>query len=131
MSNSPETSPANVTERMPAKAAEFVEACKAAGVALDYLPRTLPMAEKFVKGTPAEAERMAAYFGEVIRRETRGFWFETDGGVAQVYAGVEPHVDPAAVVKSLLETGKAAAGNTTVESTKVYCEMISRLQRQW
>ena len=54
MSNNPETSPVNVTERMAARAAEFVDACKTAGVALDYLPRTLPMAEKFVRSTPAE-----------------------------------------------------------------------------
>ena len=131
MSNNPETSPSNVTERMPAMAAEFVEACKTAGIALDYLPRTLPMAEKFVKSTPAEAERMAAYFGEVIRRETKGFWFETEGGVAQVYVGVEPYIDPSAAVKSLLQAGRATAGDTTVESTKTFCETISRLQRQW
>ena len=131
MSNNPETSPVNVTERMPARAAEFVDACKTAGVALDYLPRTLPMAEKFVRSTPAETERMAAYFGEVVRRETKGFWFEADGGVPQVYAGIEPFVDPAAVLNSVLTTGRAAAGTTTVESTKAYCEAISRLQRQW
>jgi len=130
MSNGPEASPANITERMPAKAAEFVEACKTAGVALDYLPRTLPMADKFVKGAPAEAERMAAYFGEVVRRETKGFWFDADG-TPQVYAGIEPHIDAGAVIKSLLETGKVSAGDTTVESTKAYCEVISRLQRQW
>ena len=117
-------------DSMAALAAEFVEVCKAAGIALDYLPRTLPIAEKFVKGAPGEAERMAAYFGEVIRRETKGFWFEQEY-VPMVYAGVEPYVDPAATVKSLLETGKAAAGDTTVESAKAYCEAISRLQRQW
>lgn len=131
MSDNPETSPANVTVRMPAMAAEFVEACKTAGVALDYLPRTLPMAEKFGKGAPAEAERMAAYFGEVIRRDLRGFWFETETGTPQVYVGIEPYVDPAAVLKSLIETGRATAGSTTVESMKAYAETLSRLQRQW
>lgn len=130
MSNNPETSPANVTERMPAVAAEFVEACKAAGIALDYLPRTLPMAEKFVKATPAETERMAAYLGEVIRRELKGFWFDT-AGTPQVYAGIDPHADPAAVLESILATGRAAVGQITVESTKAYCEALSRMQRQW
>lgn len=130
-SPSPETSPASVTERMPALAAEFVEACKSAGVPLDYLPRTLPMAEKFVKGAPAEAQRMAAYFGEVVRRETKGFWFDSEDGRPHVYTGLEPYVEPAAVMQSLLQTGRAAVGTTTVESAKAYCEAISRLQRQW
>src|SRR5690349_19261996 len=76
MSNQPE--PRNVTERMPELAAKFVETCKSAGVPLDYLPRTLPMAEKYVKSNPGEAARMAAYFGEVLRRDTRGFWFDTE-----------------------------------------------------
>jgi hypothetical protein len=115
---------------MPAQAAEFVEAGKAAGVALDYLPRTLPIAEKFVKASPEEAERMAAYFGEVIRRETKGFWYEQDG-VAMIYAGVEPCVDPSAVIQSLLAGGKADCGGTMVESSKAYCDAICRAQRQW
>ena len=130
MSDNPEATGGTVGELMPARAAEFVEACKAAGVALDYLPRTLPIAEKFVKGAPAETERMAAYLGEVIRRETKGFWFEQEY-VPMVYAGINPYVDPAAVLKSLLETGRVTAGDTTVESAKAYCEMIARLQRQW
>ncbi len=130
MSENPETSPLNVTVRMPALAAEFVEACKAAGVPLDYLPRTLPMAEKFVKGAPAEAERAAAYFGEVVRRESKGFWFEQES-VPMVYIGVEPYLDPTAVLKSLLATGRATVGKTPVESLKAYSEAMSRLQRQW
>jgi hypothetical protein len=119
-----------LTELMPAKAAEFVAAGKAGGVALDYLPRTLPIAEKFVKAAPGEAKRMAAYFGEVIRRETKGFWYEQDG-VPMVYVGVEPYVDPAAVIHSLLAIGKADAGGTWVDSSKAYCETICRTQRQW
>lgn len=128
MSNQPE--PRSVTERMPELAAKFVETCKSAGVPLDYLPRTLPMAEKYVKSNPTEAAGMAAYFGEVLRRDSRGFWFDTDG-TAMVYAGIEPQVDPAAVVESLLQSGRAAAGDRTVESTKAYCELINRLQRDW
>lgn len=120
----------NVTELMPARAAEFVEAGKAAGVALDYLPRTLPLAERFMKNAPGEAERMAAYFGEVIRRETKGFWYDQDG-VAMVYAGVEPYVDPVTVIHSLLSSGNADAGGTSVDSLKGYCELLCRIQRQW
>jgi len=131
MSNNPETSPANVTERMPALAAEFVEAAKAAGVALDYLPRTLPIAEKFAKGAPNQAERFGAYFGEVVRRETKGFWFEEEGTIPMVYAGVEPYVDPNAAVKTLLAGGKPDVAGTAVDSCKAYCELIGRLQRQW
>ena len=104
MSDNPD-SPRNVAEHMQALAAEFVEAGKATGIAPDYLLRTLPIAEKFAKGAPAEAERFAAYFGEVIRRETKGFWFDQDG-VAMVYAGVEPYIDPTAVAQTLLAGGK-------------------------
>jgi hypothetical protein len=130
MSNNPEAAGRNIGEQMAALAAAFVEAGKGAGLALDYLPRTLPIAEKFVKGAPAETERLAAYFGEVVRRDTQGFWFEQEY-VPMVYAGIEPYVDPGAVVKSLLETGRATAGDTAVESLKAYCEAVSRLQRQW
>jgi hypothetical protein len=130
MSTDPQSPQKSIQERMAELAAEFVQNGKSAGVSLDYLPRTLPIAEKFVKGAPAETERMAAYLGEVIRRETKGFWFEQEY-VPMVYAGVEPYVDPAAVVQSLLETSKAAFADTTVESAKAYCETISRLHRQW
>src|SRR5215212_5345252 len=100
MSNNPD-SPRNVAEQMQTLATEFVEAGKAAGLTLDYLPRTFPIADKFVKGAPAETERFAAYFGEVIRRETKGFWFDSEG-VPMVYAGVEPYVDPNAIARTLL-----------------------------
>lgn len=130
MSNDPETPPRNVGEQKSASAAEFVEAAKAAGVALDYLPRTLPIAEKFAKGAPDHAERMAAYLGEVIRRETKGFWFEQDGA-ALVYVGVDPYVDPLLVVKTILAGGKADASGTMVESCKAFCEVVARAQRQW
>ena len=131
MSNNPEPTSRNVAEHMPALAAEFVEACKTAGIALDYLPRTLPMAEKFAKGAPAEAERMAAYFGEVVRRETKGFWFDSEDGKPHVYVGLEPYVNPSAVLQALLQTGRVTIGTTPVESAKAYCETITRLQRQW
>lgn len=125
-----ETTPPTVGERMAALAAEFVEAAKAAGVALDYLPRTLPIAEKFAKGAPAAAERFGAYFGEVIARETKGFWFDEDG-ISKVYAGVEPYIDPNAAARALLGGGKPDVNGTAVDSSKAYCELITRLQRQW
>lgn len=130
MSDNPEPSPRSVAEQMQALAAEFVEAAKAAGVTPDYLPRTLPIAEKFAKGAPAEAERFGAYFGEVVRRDTKGFWFDSEG-VPMVYAGVEPYIDPKAVAQTLLTGGKAEAGGTAVDSAKAYCELIGRLQRKW
>jgi hypothetical protein len=129
MSNSPETPP-GVGELMPAQADEFVKAGQAAGLALDYLPRTLPIAEKYVKATPSEAPRMAAYLGEVIRRETKGFWFDADGA-ALVYTGVEPYVDPASAVQALLAHGRVDVAGTVVESSKAYCEQVCRLQKQW
>lgn len=129
MSSNPD-SPPKVAEQMQALATQFVDAAKAGGVALDFLLRTLPVAEKFAKGAPAEAERFAAYFGEVVRRETKGFWFDSEG-VPMVYAGVEPYVDPKAVTQTLLAGGKPAAGGSAVDSAKAYCELIGRLQRQW
>ena len=130
MSNGPEASPPSVTELMPAKADEFVKTGQAAGIALDYLPRTLPLADKFVKANPAEAQKMAAYLGEVVRRETKGFWFDSEG-VALVYVGVEPYVDPQAIVEALIAQGRADVSGTTVESSKAFCELMCRLQRQW
>jgi hypothetical protein len=129
MSSNPE-SPRNVAEHSKVQAAEFVEAGKAAGIALDYLPRTLPIAEKFAKGAPAEAERFAAYLGEVICRETKGFWFDAEG-VPKVYVGVEPYIDPKAIAQTLLAGGRLEAGGTTVDSSKAFCEVMARLQRQW
>jgi hypothetical protein len=129
MSNSPE-SPASVSVLMAAQADEFVKAAQSAGLGLDYLARTLPIAEKFVKATPAEGVRMAAYLGEVIRRETKGFWFDSDG-TALVYTGIEPYVDPSAVVDALIAHGRAEVAGTVVESAKAYCELVCRLQKQW
>jgi hypothetical protein len=130
MSNHPEPTSRNVGDRMQALAAQFVEAAKAAGVALDYLPRTLPIAEKFAKGAGADPDHMAAYFGEVIRRETRGFWYDSNG-IAMLYAGIEPYVDPDAIVQSMIKTGRADAAGMPVESWKGYCDFISRTQRLW
>src|SRR5687768_10962647 len=88
-SNQPEPSRADLAESMPAQANEFVQACKAKGVSLDYQLRTLPLVDKFISGVRAEVEQLTikkdpqaaelvakhvgpvtAYLGEVIRRET-------------------------------------------------------------
>ena len=53
MSNSPETPVPSVSEQMPALAQEFAQACKANGVALDFLPRTLPLVDRLIKTVPA------------------------------------------------------------------------------
>lgn len=130
MSNSPEALPPTVTELMLAQAEAFVQAAQAAGLLLDYLPRTLPIADKFGKSNPEDIERMAAYVGDVIRRETKGFWFESDG-VPLVYVGVEPYVDSRAVVQGLVANGRADVAGVTIESSKAYCELMVRLQKQW
>ena len=65
MSTDPQSPQKSIQERMAELAAEFVQNGKSAGVSLDYLPRTLLIAEKFVKGAPAETERMAAYLGPI------------------------------------------------------------------
>ena len=63
---------------MSAQAAEFVQGCKDAGINLDFLPRTLPFVDKYLAAHRQERETlakpMAAYVGEVIRRETGGSW---------------------------------------------------------
>lgn len=130
MSTTPDPDAVNVTVRMPALAAEFVEAAKAAGVSLDYLPRTLPIADKFAKSSNAATDRYGAYVAEVVRRETKGFWFEAEG-VPMVYAGIEPYVDGVAIVESLKSQNRADVNGTVVESTKAYCELICRIQKQW
>ena len=74
MSNQGETSP-TVADQMPALAAEFVQVCKTNGVSLDYLPRTLPLVDRFLNGKRAEmaaevrtkhCSLITAYLGEVI-----------------------------------------------------------------
>jgi hypothetical protein len=148
MSNSPETPSPSVSEQMPALAAEFVQTCKAAGLALDYLPRTLPLVDRFVNGVRAQVQQLSArrdpaaaglqskhamsvtaYLGEVILRETAGSWYDFDGRPF-LNAG-DYQADPLTVVMTMFERGKAQEGDLTIESTKAYCELICRMQRLW
>lgn len=137
MSNQGETSP-TVANQMPALAAEFVQVCKTNGVSLDYLPRTLPLVDRFLNGKRAEmapevrtkhCSLITAYLGEVIRKETGGSWYDFDGR-PMLNVG-DYQADPMAIVTGLFETGKGVDGDVSIESTKAYCEMISRMQRVW
>jgi hypothetical protein len=138
----------NTAESMTALAAEFVAACKAKGFSLDFLPRTLPLADKCLAGVRADIQQLtakkdpqaaevvskhapsvAAYVGEVIRRETNGNWYDFDGQ-AMLDVG-EYQTDPLPFVTGLLETGKGHEGDVAIESTKAYCDMICRMQRVW
>jgi hypothetical protein len=123
---------------MPALAAEFVQVCKGNGVNLDYLPRTLPLVDKLLNGKRAEVAPelkakyvpwMTAYLGEVIRKETGGSWYDFDGR-PMLNVG-DYQADPMAIVTGLIENGKGIDGDVSIESTKAYCEMISRMQRVW
>ena len=118
---------------MAALAAEFVMVCKTAGVNLDFQPRTLPLVDKYLAGSRSEAQQqansIAAYLGEVIRRETGGLWYEHEGNPA---LDVGDHqIDPIAFVTLLLDRGHAQFGDITITGTKQYCEWVCRLQRQW
>ena len=131
MSNSPETPASSVAEQMPALAAEFVQTCKAAGLSLDYLPRTLPLVDKLMKTAPASTNprAVAAYVGEVIIRETGAFWYDFDD---KPFLNVGDYqADPQTTVTALLQSGKAREGDVAIESTKAYCELICRMQRLW
>lgn len=128
--NSPQS---GLEEHLPALAAEFVEACKAAGTNLDYQPRTLPLVDKYMAANRQDQEKLApsvaAYLGEVIRRETGGVWYEHEGKPALDLG--EHQVDPLAAVQLLFATGRAQFGTVKIESTKQYCEWVVRMQRQW
>jgi hypothetical protein len=137
MSNQGETSP-TVADQMPALAAEFVEVCKGNGTNLDYLPRTLPLVDKLLNGKRAElgfdlktkhVTWITAYLGEVIRKDTGGSWYDFDGR-PMLNVG-DYQADPMAIVSGLIESGKGIDGDVAIESTKAYCEMISRMQRVW
>ena len=81
MSDQADPSGADVAAQMPALAQEFAQARKAEGLALDFLPRTLPLVDRFMKGTPgANPTAVAAYVGEVICRETSASWYDFDDG---------------------------------------------------
>ena len=101
MSNQMESSGPNLAESMPAQAAEFARVCKTSGIALDYLPRTLPLVDRFLNGKRGELQQLTAqhnpqaavlqkksallitaYLGEVIRRETGASWYAYRGSAA-------------------------------------------------
>ena len=116
-----------------ALAAEFVQVCKTAGINLDFQPRTLPFVDKYLTASRQEAQQrvqsIAAYVGEVIRRETGGVWYEHEGNPA-LDCG-EHQIDPLAVVNLLIEKGHAQFGDVKITGAKQYCEWVSRMQRQW
>ena len=118
---------------MSALAAEFVQGCKDAGVNLDFQPRTLPLVDKYLAAHRQERDKlakpMAAYVGEVIRRDTGGAWYEHQGEPALDVGPLQ--VDPQAAINSLFQSGAAQFGNVKVETTKQYCEWVVRTQRQW
>ena len=136
MSNQGETSP--TVDQMPALAAEFVQVCKGHGVNLDYLPRTLPLVDKLLNGKRAEMASelkskhvtwVTAYLGEVIRKETGGSWYDFEGR-PMLNVG-DYQADPMSIVTGLIETGKGIDGDLSIDSTKAYAEMLSRMQRVW
>ncbi len=128
--NSPQT---GLDDYLPALAAEFVQTCKTAGINLDFQPRTLPFVDKYMAANRQDQEKLAtpvaAYLGEVIRRETGGVWYEHEGKPALDVG--EHQVDPLAVVQLLFASGRAQFGDVKIESTKQYCEWVVRMQRQW
>lgn len=147
-SNQPEPSGAAPAETMPAQANEFVQACKAKGINLDYQLRTLPLVDKLLKGISAEVQQLkakkdpaaaelvtqhagpvTAYLGEVIRRETGGSWYDFDG--RPMLETGEHQADPRPIVEGLLENGRATEGDVNVDSLKAYCDMVCRMQRVW
>ncbi len=148
MPDTPETSSQDMAESMPALAAEFAHACKSKGLALDYLPRTLPLVDRFLKDARAEVQQLftkqdptaaavretnatliTAYLGEVIVRETGASWYDFDG---RPFLNVGDYqADPMTAVLGLFEHGKGREGDIIIESTKAYCELICRMQRLW
>ena len=132
MATNEEPTGPSLAASMPARAAEFVQTCKTAGLALDFLPRTLPLVDRFMKGAaPARqhAPAIAAYLGEVVRRETGASWYDFDD---RVLLNVGDYAaDPQATVNALFDRGRAEEGDVTIESTKAYCELICRMQRLW
>lgn len=148
MSNQADATPRNTADQMAALAAEFALACKNTGINLDFLPRTLPLVDKFLNGKRAEIQPLAAkhdpqaaelkarhtapvaaYLGEVIRKETGASWFDFDGR-PMLNVG-DYQADPVPIVRDLLDSGRASEGDVVITSTKAYCEMLSRMQRVW
>jgi hypothetical protein len=120
-------------DSMAALAAEFIQVCKGAALNLDFQPRTLPLVDKYLAGSRSEAQlqakSIAAYVGEVIRRETGGLWYEHEGNPALDVG--EHQIDPVAFVTLLLDKGSAQFGDVKISGTKHYCDWVCRLQRQW
>ena len=136
MSTDPQSPQDGLDEHMPAQAAEFVQACKEAGLNLDFQVRTLPFVDKYVAvakqdmpALAAKQESIGAYVGEVIRRETGGVWYIHEGKPALDVG--EHQVDPIAAVAQLIDKGRAQFGDVKIENTKQYCEWVIRLNRQW
>ena len=148
MSNQAESSPPSAADHMPALAAEFVQVCKGNGINLDFLPRTLPLVDRLLNAKRDEIQQLTAkhdpqaielktrhaswigaYLGEVIRKETGGSWHDFDGRPMLTVGDYQ--ADPMPIVTGLLESGKGIEGDVSIESTKAYCEMISRMQRVW
>ena len=130
MSDQEEPSAPGASEKMPALAQEFAKARKESGITLDFQPRTLPLVDRFMKGTPsANPLEITAYVGEVIRRETGASWYDFDD---RPFLGVGDYqTDPLAVVSAILASGQAREGDVTIDSTKAYCDLICRMQRLW
>ncbi len=148
MSTDEQTPQTGIDKYMPALAAEFVQTCYDAGIKLDFQPRTLPFVDKYLAGARLETGKLvaakdpqalalykknalwiAAYVGEVIRRETGGIWYEHEGNPALDIG--EHQVDPLAAVMQLFESGVAQFGDVRIDTTKQFCEWVCRLQRQW
>lgn len=133
MSTDAQHPPGSLDESLSALAAEFVRACKNAGIALDFLPRTLPFVDKFMTANRASKDTLStpagAYVGEVIRKETRGVWYEHEGQPALDVG--EHQVDPIAAVTALFEKGTVHFGGVKIDTCKQYCEWVVRMQRQW
>ncbi|MBY0494382.1 MAG: hypothetical protein K2Y23_09205 [Cyanobacteria bacterium] len=133
MSTDEQRPPTGFDEYLPAQAAEFVKACKDAGINLDFQPRTLPFVDKFMAANRASAGTLAepagAYVGEVIRKETGGVWYEHEGKPALDVG--EAQVDPIAAVAELFEKGGAQFGEMKISGCKQYCEWVIKMQRQW
>ena len=114
-------------------AAGFVQDRKNAGVSLEFQQRTLPLVDKYLAADRPQAQQqakeIAAYVGEVIRKEAGGQWYEHEGNPALDIG--EHQVDPFAAVAELLEKGQAQFGDVKIETTKQYCEWVCRLHRQW
>src|SRR5687768_5018057 len=148
MSNQTESSGPKLAESMPATAAEFAQVCKTNGIALDCLLRTLPLVDRFLNGVRGEVQQrrarqdpqasefqkkhamaIAAYLGEVIRRETGASWYDYDD--RPLLDCGDYQADPMTAVTELFEQGKTHEGDLAIETTKAYCEMIVRMQRLW